>query len=63
MFLMVNTWAKSNHMDSTRPAPLSMNKLITEYWNSWNSLIFRNSKYRNPRDKTKALVLLKKRTK
>ena len=42
-----------------------MNKLTTEYWNSymiWN--LFINiciSKYRNPRNKTEALVLLKKR--
>ena len=26
--------AKMNHIDSTRPAPPSMNKLTTEYWNS-----------------------------
>ena len=56
-----------NYIDSTRPAPLSMNELITKYWNSyaiWNSLkIFHDSKYRNPRDKTEALVLFKKRKK
>ena len=31
-----------DYIDSTRPAPSSMIKLITEYWNSymkWNSLI------------------------
>ena len=34
--------AKMNHIDSTKPAPLSMNKLTTEYWNSyaiWNFII------------------------
>ena len=41
-----------------------MNKLTTEYWNSyaiWN--LFINSKYRNPRAETKIVVLLKKRNK
>ena len=46
-----------NHIDSTRPAPLSISEFTTEYYNSygiWNSL-FCNSKDQNPRDKTKAL--------
>ena len=36
-----------NHIGDTRPAPLSINELTTEYWNSytnWNSFI--NIKYR-----------------
>ena len=53
----VFTRAKMNHIDSTRPAPLSMNELTTENWNFyaiWNSLkIFCNSKYQNPWDKLK----------
>ena len=42
MFSLCNTRAKTNHIDSTRPAPLSMHNLTTEYWNSnaiWNSVI------------------------
>ena len=37
--VLFNTRAKTNHIDSTRPALLSMNKLATEYWDSyaiWN---------------------------
>ena len=56
-----------NHIDGTRPAPLSIKKLATEYWNLLRFRIrlkvFRNSKYQNPRNKTEALVLLKKRNK
>ena len=65
MFLLFNTRANTNHIDSTRPAPLSMNELATEYCNSyaiWNLQILHNSKYQNPMDKTEVLVLLKKRT-
>ena len=53
-----------NHIGDTRPATLSMNKVTTEYWNSytnWNSfinilyfIILRSSKYRNPWNKTEA---------
>ena len=35
------TRAETNHIDGARLAPLSMNELTTEYWNSyaiWNSL-------------------------
>ena len=32
MFLLFNTRAKTNNIDNTRPAPLSMNELTTEYW-------------------------------
>ena len=62
--------AKTNHIDSTRPAPLSMNKLANPLLNigiliglGFRLPIFRNSKYRNSRNKTEALVLLKKRNK
>ena len=40
-FSLFNTTAKTNHIGSTRPAPLSMDELTTEYWNSytiWNLL-------------------------
>ena len=50
-----------NHIGDTIPAPLSMNELTTEYWNSYTNLnsfvnilffkISRNSKYQNPRIK------------
>ena len=59
LFLLLNTKVKTNHTDSTRSAPLSMNKLTTEYWNSyaiWNSFI--NVKYRNPRNKTETLIFV-----
>ena len=29
-----------NHIDNTRPAPLSMHELTTEYWNSYAILNF-----------------------
>ena len=61
MFSLFNVRAKTNHIDSTRPAPLSMNEFTTEYWN--HLLTFRSLKYQNLWDKTKALVLLKKRNK
>ena len=35
MFSLFNTRAKTNHLDSARPAPLSMHELTTEYWNSY----------------------------
>ena len=34
MFSLFNTRAKTNHIDSARFTPLSMNKFTTEYWNS-----------------------------
>ena len=40
-----------------------MNEFTTVYWNSYPNWIFRSSKYRNRRNKTEALVLLKKRDK
>ena len=54
LFLLFNTMAKMNHIDSTRPAPLSMNELTTEYWNSYTIWIFYKYfvQYRNPRNKT-----------
>ena len=56
-----------NHTVDTRPAALSMNELTTDYWNSFTNIslfkISRNSKYQNPRNKTEALALLKKRNK
>ena len=53
--------AKTNHIDSTRPAPISTNESTTYTdWNSYtNSKSFRNSKYGNLRNKTETLVLLK----
>ena len=42
LFLLLNTRAKMNHIGDTMPAPLSMNELTTEYWNSytnWNLFI------------------------
>ena len=35
LFLLIKTRAKTNHMDSTRLASLSMNELTTDYWNSY----------------------------
>ena len=36
LFLLFNTTAITNHIDSsTRPALLSMNELTTVYWNSY----------------------------
>ena len=57
--------AKTNHIDSTRPDPLSMNELTNSLLNIriLIGLGFRNSKYRNSRNKTEVLVLLKKRNK
>ena len=62
--------AKTNHIDGTRPAPLSMNELANSLLNigiliglGFCLQIFCNSKYRNSRNKTEALVLLKKRNK
>ena len=70
LFSPFNTMAKTNHIDSTRPAPLSMNKLANSLLNiailiglGIHLKIFRNSKYQNSRNKTEALVLLKKRSK
>ena len=55
MFSLLNTRAKTNHIDT---APLPVNELTTEYWNSYAICnLLRNSKYRNSRDKTEALVL------
>ena len=34
LFILFNTRAKMNNIDSTRLAPLSINKLTAEYWNS-----------------------------
>ena len=34
--------AKTNHIDSTRPAPLFMNELTTEYWNSGIRFVIQN---------------------
>ena len=34
-YSMYNTRAKTNDTGSTRPVPLSMNKLTAEYWNSY----------------------------
>ena len=39
LLLLFNTTAITNHINSTRSAPLSMNELTTVYWNSytiWN---------------------------
>ena len=33
LFLLFNTGAKTNQIDNTRPTPLSMNELTSEYWN------------------------------
>ena len=41
MFLLVNTRVKMNHIDSTRPAPLSVNELTTEYWISYTIWIYK----------------------
>ena len=50
-------------VDSTRPAPLSMNEFTTVYWNSYTNSkslqIFRNSKYRNPRNKNRSSSFIK----
>ena len=70
LFSLFNTRAKANHIDSTRPAPLSMNELANSLLNIGILIglgiclqTFRNSKYRNSRNKTEALVLLKKHNK
>ena len=33
LFLLFNTRAKMNNIDSTRPVSLSMNEFTAEYWN------------------------------
>ena len=42
MFSPFNTWDKMNHIDNKRPAPLSMNGLTTEYWNSYKYFVIQN---------------------
>ena len=54
--------AKTNHIDSTRPAPISMNESTTvnqlEFLHEFE-IIYKYFVIRNPRNKTEALVLLK----
>ena len=35
LFLLCNTRAKMNNIDSARPISLSLNELTAEYWNSY----------------------------
>ena len=55
--------AKTNHIDSTRPAPISTNEFTTACILIGIPIhefeIIYNSKYGNLRNKTEALVLLK----
>ena len=59
--------AKTNHIDSTRPAPISMNEFITVYWLEllhkleiiYKYFVIQNTGNGNPRNKTEPLVLLK----
>ena len=61
LFSLFNTRAKTNHRYITRPTPLFMNELTIEYWNFYK--YFYNSKYQNPKNKTKASVLIKEHIK
>ena len=38
LFSLFNTKAKTNHKGDTRPAPLSVNKLTTKYWNFFGNI-------------------------